>query len=62
MNVRRPCAIAIACLCFTTAAAASLVQDDVKAVLVAARALIDSGKPRDAIAALRGLDGSVSLS
>ncbi len=45
MRMRRPCAIAIACLCLTTAAAASPVQDDVKAALVAARGLIDSGKP-----------------
>jgi tetratricopeptide (TPR) repeat protein len=43
----------------STNANASPVQDDVKAALVAARALLDGGKPQDAIAALRRLDASV---
>lgn len=43
----------------STNANASPGQGDVKPALVAARALIDGGKPQDAIAALRRLDASV---
>ena len=59
MIMRHACVVAIACLCLTAGAAASPVQDDLKASLRAARELIDNGKPKDAIAALGRLDVSV---
>lgn len=74
MSMRWACGAAIVCVCFPTPAPASPSRaaaahrqqasdapapGDLKAALVAARGLIDNGKPQDAIAALRTFEASV---
>ena len=74
MSMRWMCGAVVVCLCLVTPAAASAhagqaahgqqtsdapPSGELKAVLVAARSLIDDGKPQDAIARLRTLDASV---